>query len=133
MAEDGVDGIKGVGANHTNLVDDQQFQFLQQFALGAAQADIAKEAMRVRGGDVRRGCGEVWLRSGKVRSEGQLKKRMECCSTRVDRGDAGGCGDSQFLERVVADEFEKGCFAGPCFPGKKDGSGGLIDKLYRQF
>lgn len=58
---------------------------------------------------------------------------MKRRTTRVDRCDARWRGDGQFLKCILADKFEKGCFAGPCFPGKEDGSGGLIDKLYREF
>ena len=47
MPEYGIDGVERVGAHHADLIDDQQFQFLEQFAFVGVETDIPEQALRV--------------------------------------------------------------------------------------
>src|ERR1700744_3479231 len=87
MAEDRIYRIEHIGADHADLVDDQQFQFLQQVAFIGIEPDIFEQAVRV--GVPRPFRIPSVLRGGDERAEGQLKKGMERGAARVDGRDPG--------------------------------------------
>jgi len=129
MPEDGIYRVQRIGAHHTDLVDDEEFEFLQEFAFGALKRILRTGCW----GPNKRGFPRsTRVEGGQEGAKGQLEKRVQGSSAGVDSGDAGRGGDGHFFETVLPDIFEEGGFAcaGPAC--KKDGPCGLVDKLDRQ-
>ena len=121
-AQDAVHGVDEVRPHHRNLVDDDQFQLLQQLAvlLGVAQELVDASALQAQVGVVRQ-----------QRVEGQAEEAVQRAASGVDGGDARGSQDHVLLLHIVADVAQEGRFARACLARQEERLAGVLDELQR--
>src|SRR5438309_192579 len=63
---------------------------------------------------------KIAFRSRNVRSKWKLKQRMKRNASRIDSGNAGGCGHDHFLKRILTKIFQKRRLARSRFSGEEN-------------
>ena len=116
-AQDLVDEVDDVGADHRDFVDDDEVEAADEAYVVVAVVEAPTQAVD----------GEVGV-FGRYGLEGAAEKGVEGLAADVDGGDAGGSEDDEFLACVGGDVAQEGALAGAGFAGEEDGAVGVAQQ-----
>ena len=100
-----VNGVEGIGAHHTDFVNHQEVNALDQPDFFAGKMPLS---------------GWVLDATRHIRAKGQLKKRVDGHTARIDGGDARRGYDRHAFGLVCFELAQESSFAGARFSGQED-------------